>query len=184
LHQAAAGVSSSVVLVDGVEEDTFVMSVSVVVMLVVRSEVALSTLSLTVTEIAVVSSTMASVDGVEEVSFAGVSVMSVSVVVMLVVRSEVALSTQCMTVVQPVVVSLTMALVDGSLLTMAPQGQKHSLVVNSEVGISTLPLAVVEISAVPVTTVLMDGVQEVTFPFISSSSKRNDQFPAEPAKSC
>jgi hypothetical protein len=41
----------------------------------------------------------------------------------------------------------------------------------------------VEISVMPVTTVLVDGVQEVTFAFTSSSSKRNDKYPAERGKS-
>jgi len=56
-------------------------------------------------------------------------------------------------------------------------------VVSSEVVSSTLSHTVVEISVVPVTTELVDGLQEVTFPFTSCSSKRNDQYPVEPGKS-
>jgi hypothetical protein len=49
------------------------------------------------------------------------------------------------------------------------------LVVRYGVGISTLHLTVVKVLGRPVIALLLDGVQEITFCFSSSSSKRNDQ---------
>jgi hypothetical protein len=47
------------------------------------------------------------------------------------------------------------------------------------VGISTLHFTVVKVLGRSVTEVRVGGVQEVTFIFTSSSSKRNNQFPVE-----
>ena len=95
---AGGGVSSSV-LVDGIVEVAFFLSVPVTL--------------LSVVETAVVPLSIALVDGIMEVTYSSVLVTILSVVVMLVVRSEVVLVTVSSSVVETAVVLVTAVLVDG-----------------------------------------------------------------------